>query len=164
MNIKAVEKKVDIYKFIDFPYRLHRNNPAWIPPLRFDQRNVFNPKKNSVLNHCDYQLFLLYENDEIIGRIVAYVNLVANKYWGEKIGFFGHYDCIDDPNAGLLLLETAEKWLLERGIVTMRGQWNFITQDIGFIYDGFEIPQIVLYLYEYIAFWTCWQDAETSSA
>ncbi|HEX9973065.1 MAG TPA: GNAT family N-acetyltransferase [bacterium] len=144
MKIQAVATRLDLKRFIDFPYHLHRHLPNWIPPLKFDQKNVFNPKKNSVLTHCDYQIFLLYDNEKIIGRIAVYVNHVANDYWKEKIGFFGHYECIDDQNAASQLLGTAEQWLRERGMEKMRGQWNFVSQDIGFISEGFDIPPIVL--------------------
>jgi len=147
MNIHEVKTQGDLKKFINFPYHLHRLTPNWIPPLKFDQKNIFNPKKNAVLNHCEYQFFLLYENNKIIGRIVVYINHIANDYWNEKIGFFGHYECIDDQTAGLMLLQTAENWLKKRGIMKMRGQWNFVTQDIGFICEGFEVPQIVLSSY-----------------
>jgi GNAT superfamily N-acetyltransferase len=147
MNIYTVKTAGYLKKFIDFPYHLHRHTPLWIPPLRFDQKNIFNPKKNSILNHCEYQFFLLYKNSKIIGRIVAYINHVANEYWKEKIGFFGHYECIEDQLAASLLLETTEKWLRERGMEKMRGQWNFVSQDIGFIYKGFDVPPIILSSY-----------------
>ena len=147
MKIQEVKTKSDLKKFINFPYHFHQNTPNWINPLRLDQKNIFNPKKNSVLNHCEYQHFLLYNNDEISGRIIAYINHVANKYWNEKIGFFGHYECISDQRASSLLLETAEQWLLARDIETMRGQWNFVSQDIGFIYEGFDIPPVILSSY-----------------
>lgn len=144
MKIQAVASRPDLKRFIDFPYHFYWHSPNWIPPLKFDQKNIFNPKKNSVLQHCDYQLFLLYDNEKIIGRIAAYVNHVANDYWKEKIGFFGHYECIEDQNAATKLLGAAEQWLREKGMEKMRGQWNFVSQDIGFISEGFEIPPIVL--------------------
>ena len=147
MKIQAIATRPDLKRFIDFPYQLHRHTPHWIPPLKFDQKNIFNPKKNSVLQHCDYQFFLLFDDENLIGRIAVYVNHVANAYWQEKIGFFGHYECIDDQSAASLLLETAEQWLRQRGMETMRGQWNFVSQDIGFICAGFDIPPIVLSTY-----------------
>lgn len=92
-------------------------------------------------------MFLLYDSKRITGRIAVYINPVANEYWQEKIGFFGHYECIDDPEAARLLLEAGEKWLQERGMQVMRGQWNLISQDIGFVYQGFDLPPIVLSSY-----------------
>jgi GNAT superfamily N-acetyltransferase len=146
-HIKLVTTKRDLKKFIAFPYHFYRRHPAWIPPLKIEQKKIFNPKKNSLLKHCDYQLFLLYEKAEIIGRIAVYINDAANKYWQAKIGFFGHYECIPDPGAADILLETAEKWLKEKGMQVMRGQWNLVSQDIGFIYEGFDLPPTVLSSY-----------------
>ncbi len=73
----------------------------------------------------------------------------ANEYWQTKTGLFGHYECIDDPAAALMLLDTMEKWLKERGMQTMRGPWNFISQDMGFVYEGFDIPPTVLSSYNF---------------
>lgn len=115
--------------------------------MKIEQEKVFNPKKNSLLQHCDYQLFLLYDTDRIIGRIAVYVDRTANKYWQAKIGLFGHYECIDDAEAAFMLLETGEKWLKEQGMQWMRGQWNLVSQDIGFVYDGFDLPPTVLSSY-----------------
>ncbi len=92
-------------------------------------------------------MFLLYVNDQLSGRIAVFVDHAANKFWEAKIGFFGHYECIDDPGAAFLLLETAEKWLLEKGMQTMRGQWNLVSQDIGFVCEGFDLPPVVLSSY-----------------
>lgn len=126
---------------------MHRSSPGWIPPLKIEQKKIFNPKKNSLLQHCDYRLFLLYETDRSIGRIAVYVDRAANKYWQAKVGLFGHYECSDDPGAAAVLLETAEKWLKEQGMQIMRGQWNLVSQDIGFIYEGFDLPPTVLSSY-----------------
>jgi len=46
-----------------------------------------------------------------------------------------------------MLLETAEKWLKEQGMQVMRGPWNLVSQDIGFIYEGFDLPTTVLSSY-----------------
>lgn len=48
-----------------------------------------------------------------------------------------------------MLLDSAEKWLKERGMQTMRGQWNLVSQDMGFVYEGFDIPPTVLSSYNF---------------
>ena len=99
------------------------------------------------MRHCDYRLFLLFDDDRVIGRIAVFINPAANEHWGEKIGFFGHYECIDDEEAAIMLLESGAKWLREQGMETMRGQWNLVSQDIGFVYEGFDLPPVVLSSY-----------------
>jgi len=88
LEIHPVTHQRDIKKFIELPYKLNKNLAHWIPPLRTDQKNIFNPGKNSMLKHCRYQLFLLYDKDRIIGRIAVYINEAYNKHWAEKTGFF----------------------------------------------------------------------------
>ena len=74
----------------------------------------------------------------MIGRIAVYINLDYNAYWREKTGFFGHYECIDQPEASRILLEAAQRWLQNHDMKLMRGPWNFVSQDFGLIIDGFE--------------------------
>ena len=147
LKIQAVARKKDLRKFIDLPYLLHKNLAHWIPPLKLDQRNIFNPKKNSLLAHCDYQLFLLYNGQEIAGRIAVYINKTYNDHWRETTGFFGHYECIDNKEASRLLLQTAADWLGQKGMGLMRGPWNFVSQDFGFVYEGFHLEPTVLSSY-----------------
>ncbi|MDZ7262175.1 MAG: hypothetical protein ONB05_08740 [candidate division KSB1 bacterium] len=147
MTIKPVETKKDWRLFVKFPYQLHQTTPNWIPPLMMEQKKMFNKKKNSLLQHCDYQFFLLYQDGQVIGRIAAFVDHVANEYWHDSVGFFGSYECIEDDQAAGMLLKTAEIWLKQKGMTKMRGPWNFVSQDIGFIKEGFDVPPVILSSY-----------------
>ena len=100
-----------------------------------------------MLRHCDYQLYLLYRDNNIIGRIAVYIDIAANEWQNEKIGSFGHYECIDDDEAALTLLETAQTWLINRDMKTMRGPWNFVSQDMGLITEGFDLPPVIMSSY-----------------
>jgi GNAT superfamily N-acetyltransferase len=131
-------------QFIRLPYRLHRSLSNWIPPLYLDQKNIFHPKTNRLLQHCEYQLFLLRQGIDWIGRIAVYINREANRYRNERIGYFGHYECTDDFDSSRLLLGQAESWLQERGMVSMRGPWNFVSQDMGLICEGYQVPPVIL--------------------
>ena len=59
MEIEQVANKKQLNEFISFPYSFYKNSPAWIPPLRLDQRDIFSAKKNRILQHSDYAFFLL---------------------------------------------------------------------------------------------------------
>lgn len=147
MEIQQVNSKKSLKDFILFPYHFHRKTRNWIPPLRLDQKNIFDPKKNRILQHNDYAFFTLRNGKGIIGRIAAYIDEIAINFWKEKVGFFGHYECIEDQEAANMLLSAAENWLRERGMEEMRGPWNLVSQDIGFIYEGFEILPTILSSY-----------------
>ena len=69
-------------------------------------------------------------------------------YHGENAGFFGLFECDDDPEAARSLLATAEAWAQERGLSIIRGPFNLSTNDElwspGILIDGFERPPVVM--------------------
>lgn len=144
MHIRKVENRADLRRFIEFPYRHYRDDPVWVPPLRTEQRNQFNPRRNPMLDHCTYDLFLLLEGEQVIGRVSAFVDELGVEAWGEPIGLFGYYECVDDLTGSRLLLEAARSWLQQHGMRVMRGPWSFASQEWGLVVEGFERPPVVL--------------------
>lgn len=143
MKIYPSTTKKDLNDFINLPFKIYQSDPMWVPPLKSELRNQFKPAKNPFLDHCNYKLFLLKDNGEIIGRITAFIDTLANKFWGEPIGLFGYYECPPDETASRLLLDAARVWLHEQGMSTMRGPWSFVSQEWGAVVEGFE-PQPVI--------------------
>ncbi len=143
MKIQPVISKSDLRDFINLPYRLYQKDPNWVPPLRSEVRAQFSISKNPFLEHCDYRLLLLIDDGEVIGRVAAFIDSVANAYWNEPVGLFGYYECPDDLQASALLLDRARDWLKARGMRSMRGPWSFVSQEWGAVVEGFE-PQPVI--------------------
>ena len=42
--------------------------------------------------------FLAERSGKVAGRIAVFVNDVHNSKYGEKRGFFGFFECVDDPS------------------------------------------------------------------
>lgn len=144
MEIHKVESKADLRRFINFPYQHYRDDPVWVPPLRDEQWGQFDSKRNPMLDHCEYDLFLLVDGRQIVGRISAFVDHLAVEHWGEPIGLFGSYECVDNQAGSRMLLETARDWLRERDMKAMRGPWSFASQEWGLVIEGFEPPPVIL--------------------
>ena len=113
MLVRQIETRRDFQKFIKLPYHHYRDDPIWVPPLRSEQRNQLDPKRNPLLNHCEYALFLLIAGEGVIGRVAAFIDHLALECWGEPIGLFGYYEAPPTPEGSRLLLETAAGWLRE---------------------------------------------------
>jgi hypothetical protein len=82
-----------------------------VPPLRDEQRGQFDPKRNPLLEHCEWQLFLLKKDGQSIGRVAAFIDLLAIDFWKERVGLFGYFESPKDMQAAQLLLEAAQDWL-----------------------------------------------------
>jgi hypothetical protein len=107
MNIRPIQTRRELEEFIDFPYRLYRQDPLWVPPLRDEQRAQFDARRNPLLQHCQRQLFLLEQDGKTIGRIAAFIDLLANDFWKQPIGLFGYFEVIENGQAADLLLNSA---------------------------------------------------------
>jgi len=140
MMIHQADTRRDIRDFIKFPYKLYRKDPAWVAPLRSELRAQFNPKSNLFLEHCEWQLFLLKERGQVIGRIAAFIDHLAMDFWKERVGFFGYYECIPDEVASALLLTAGKNWLQEKKCTSIRGPWSFVSQEWGMVVEGFKSP------------------------
>ncbi len=126
------------------PYRLYGRDPVWVPPLRSDQEAQFDPNRNPLLEHCEWELFLLKDGPTTVGRIMAMVDRLANEYWKQPIGLFGYFEAPADVLVARLLLEAARSWLQEREMRTMRGPWTFVSQEWGMVVDGFTPSPVVM--------------------
>jgi GNAT superfamily N-acetyltransferase len=144
MNIHLVTTKNDLAAFINLPYQLYKHDPVWVPPLRDEQRGQFDSKRNPLLDHCEWQLFLLKDNGKLIGRIAAFIDLLAVDFWKERIGLFGYYECTLEPAAACALLEAARNWLRARNCTSMRGPWTFVSQEWGLVVEGFTPSPVVM--------------------
>jgi GNAT superfamily N-acetyltransferase len=144
MKIVQVQTPTDLKTFIDLPYQIYKNDPLWVPPLRDEQNGQFDHVRNPMLDHCDYALFLLWEDHKVIGRIAAFIDTLAVEAWDEPVGLFGYYECPLDEGASRLLLGTARDWLQQHGMKDMRGPWSFVSQEWGAVVEGFEPSPVVM--------------------
>ena len=143
MKIRSVQTKKDLNTFINFPYKFYQHDSLWVPPLRLEVRSQFDPKKNPFLDHCEWQLFLIEKDGKALGRIAAFIDLLAIDFWGERIGLFGYFECKNNPDAANFLLWAAKKWIQSKGCTKMRGPWSFVSQEWGAVVEGFT-PQPVI--------------------
>ncbi|PMP69022.1 hypothetical protein [Desulfurella multipotens] len=74
-------------EFIDFPFLLYQKDKFWVPPLRFEEKKLFD-QKNPFYKNAKIKLFLYKKENKILGRIAAIVNKWHNDYHKDKVGFF----------------------------------------------------------------------------
>ena len=145
VEVRQVRTKADLHRFIAFPYRLHRADPLWVPPLRRDVQTLLSREKNPFFRRAEADYFLAERGGGVVGRIAAIHNRAHNEFHGDKVGFFGFFECIDDQEVADALFEASATWLRERGLDTMRGPASFSTNDeCGLLVQGFDTPPTIL--------------------
>ncbi len=144
LDIQPVRNRRQRRDFLELMYRLNAGRPLFVPPLRYEHRREMDPRRNPFYEHADAQLFVAYRANKPVGRIAAIENRSHNQHWNDRVGFFGHYEAIDDPDVSHRLFTAAEDWLRGRGLDRMRGPTNpSMNANVGFLIDGFEHPPTI---------------------
>jgi GNAT superfamily N-acetyltransferase len=145
LTIRTASSRRDVNTFIDVPFRLRRDDPQWVPPLRFERRAFLNRKKNPWFEHAEAEYFLCERDGEPVGRITAHIDRRWDEYQGGSDGFFGFFEVANDPEAAKALLDTATEWVRGRGRERILGPMDFTTNDeCGILIEGFNEPSMIL--------------------
>ncbi|MCC6461345.1 MAG: hypothetical protein IT260_12800 [Saprospiraceae bacterium] len=135
-------------QFIDFPHDLYAGDPNYVPMLYMDQEALLNPKKSPFFKHSTAAYFLAMQNGKIAGRVAAILNRNHLAHSGQKEGFFGFFDVVNDPAVAMALLDTASNWLREQGMEKVIGPANFSTNEtVGLLVENFDEPPFIMMTY-----------------
>lgn len=133
--------------FVDYPYDLFRGHPHWAGELKKDVRHLLG-LGHPFWRHGERQLFMAYRDGAPAGRAAAIVNHLHNSVHNEKCGFFGFFDCAEDPEAASALLSAASTWLRKRGMDKVRGPVNpSMNETCGLLIEGFDSPPMIMMPY-----------------
>lgn len=148
--IKEVKSKSDYRIFIDFPEKLYKDNPCYVPPLFFDQMDTLIPSRNPASSFCDSALYLAYRDGEIVGRIAAIVNKKANEQWNHQEVRFGWYDFVDDMEVSSALMEKVYEFGRARHMDSVVGPLGFTDFDPeGMLVDGYDKLSTMALIYNH---------------
>ncbi len=151
IQIELVEGSKALKQFIDFPHDLYAGDPNYVPELFMAQEALLNRKKSPFFQHSAAAYFLARSaQGKILGRIAAINNRNYNAFTGEKAGFFGFFDVINDYSVAKTLLDTAVDWLRQQGLDRVLGPTNLSTNETcGLLIENFDEPPYVLTTYNF---------------
>ena len=145
VTVRPVEGNRDLKRFIELPYRLRREDPQWVPPLRYERRQFLDRTKNPYFDHAEAEYFLAERDGDVVGRITAQVDGRWDEFQGGSDGMFGFLELENSPETAAALIETASGWVRDRGRERILGPMDFTTNDeCGLLVDGYEEQPIIL--------------------
>jgi len=143
LSIRPVQTKRDRKIFVDLPFRLYRDDPYWVPPLKGEALGLITPEKNGWFSHAKAQLFLAEEGGRVVGRISAHIDTLAltmpaEQGFGPGVGQWGLMDA-EREDIFQALLSKAEGWLREQGMSRALGPISMsIWEEPGLLTQGFD--------------------------
>jgi GNAT superfamily N-acetyltransferase len=148
LEVVPVRTRRDLRRFIRFPWWIYAGNPNWVAPLLVERQAFLDRRKNPFFRHSDAELFLAERDGEVVGRIAAIENRRHLETYRDGTGFFGFFECVDEPAVARALVARAAEWVRGRGLVRLRGPMSFtINDECGLLVDAFDRPPVLLMAY-----------------
>ncbi len=147
LEILPVQSRAGVRRFVDVPWHIREltSSPQWVPPLRLAVMDALDDRRNPFYRRAARQLFIALRDGRPVGRIAAIENRAHNEFHGDRVGFFGFFESIDDDAVAQRLFDAASDWLRARGLTTMRGPMSPSTNhECGLLVDGFDRHPVFL--------------------
>ena len=150
INIKEIESKEGLKKFVMFPFDLYKDSKYWVAPIIKEELEVLGKEINPVFKNADANYFLAYINGKIVGRIAALINWIEVNEIKRKKVRFGWFDFVDDKNVSKALLEKVIEIGKKNNLELIEGPVGFSNMDkAGMLIKGFEKKNTMITLYNY---------------
>lgn len=138
IEIREVKSKREQKAFLNFPLKLYKDDPCFVPPLYVDEKKMF--RKDFVyLDTCEHVFFNAYKDGVQVGRISGILQKASNEKTGEKRIRFTRFDAINDQAVADALFAALEAWGREKGMDTVCGPLGYSDLEReGLLIEGFD--------------------------
>ncbi len=148
VNVVKVNGRAQMNDFLSVTRHIYQDSKQYVPDLRKDVRELFDPKKNPGLEFSDVQPFVAYQEEKPVGRIVGIVNRKANRQWHTRNVRFSMIEFVDDEAVSAALLKAVEDWGRTHGMEKIHGPLGITDFDKeGMLVEDFHLMGSVNTIY-----------------
>ena len=150
VEIREVKTRREMKTFVEYPNKMYRDVPQYVPSLVSDEMTNIDKDKNPAFDFCDMRFFLAYKDGKLAGRVGGIINHASNDKWDQKRIRLTRLDFIDDLEVSKALIKTIEDWGREQNLKEIVGPVGFCDQDKeGMLIEGFDEPSMFITYYNY---------------
>ncbi|MBN1253641.1 MAG: hypothetical protein JXR51_00305 [Bacteroidales bacterium] len=143
--IKEVKTKKDLKTYIYLPEKIHQAHKNWLHPIYSDEFTFYSKKKNHTYSYSDTVLYLAYENDIPVGRIMGIINHKYNNANNQKQARFSFLETYDNQQVADALLQKVETWAKDHKMEQLIGPFGFSDKEPqGLLIEGYDKPTVIV--------------------
>jgi len=137
VDIPQGDRKLE-REFIQFPHRLYKDCPYWVPWFNLDMKTILR-RKHPFFLHATGDFFLAQRDGETVGTMCVVDNPRYNDQHKADTAHFYFFEAQEDQEIANALFERAFRWTRERGLKRLSGPMLFGgASGSGILIKGFE--------------------------
>ncbi|MBQ9117695.1 MAG: hypothetical protein IJY11_00640 [Clostridia bacterium] len=138
VTIIPVTTRKDRKEFVEYPLRIYKGNPYFVPPFYADEMALFTDK-NIYNKTCESVFFLAKRGKKTVGRIQGILQKQYNEIRDQKQVRFTRFDCEDCQETATALFNAVENWAKEKGMTEVVGPLGYSDLEReGLLIEGFD--------------------------
>lgn len=138
IEIREALSRKEQKEFLEFPLKLYKDNPCFVPPLWLDEKKIFD-KDYLYLETCEAVYYNAYRDGKMVGRISGILQKASNEKTGQKRVRFVRFDTIEDFEVAKALFGKLEEWAISKGQEEIVGPLGFSDLEReGLLIEGFD--------------------------
>lgn len=146
--VSPVQSWRDRRRFQRLTWSIYADDPNWVPPILSQERQLLGWGHHPFYDHAEIATLLAQRHGQAVGRLAVLMNRVHNDKYHDHLGFFGFFECVNDPVVAQALFDAGQAWLRQRGMTAIRGPVNpSLNYTCGLLVDGFHRPPRFLMTY-----------------
>ena len=131
--------------FLTFVWQFYKDDPVWVPPLMPDVRERVDVKRGSWFKSGIAEFFLVYQEEQPVGRFSIGIDEKANQSGQKKEAVFGFFEVVEEYRIAEEMFAFMEEWARDHDMTTLYGPFNLDYEDAyGVLMEGFDTPQVML--------------------
>ena len=138
LKIIQVNDKKTRKEFVEYPLRIYKGNPYFVPPLYADEMTIFTDK-NIYSKTCKSVFFIAQRDGVTVGRIQGIIQNQYNEIHATKQARFTRFDCEDNAETAKALFDAVEAWASSQGMENLVGPLGYSDLEReGLLIEGFD--------------------------
>ncbi len=145
IEVRPIESKHEKEIFLEFPWKIYKGDPLWVPPVLSERAERIDPDKSAFLKRGEAECFIAWRGQEPVGTICAGEDFATNTRRNLKECIFGFFECIEDDEVFEALVAAVIEWARGRGLDTLFGPFDLDYENgYGVLIDGRDRPPAIL--------------------
>lgn len=138
IEVRQVFSRKEQKEFLQFPLKIYKDNPYFVPPLYLDEKQIFD-KNYMYYDQAEAVYFNAYKDGVMVGRISGILQHAANAKWKQNQVRFTRFDAIDDQEVADALFAAVENWARGKNADEIVGPLGFSDLEReGLLIEGFD--------------------------
>lgn len=143
--VAPVRSARDWRDFHNLRREIYEHDRAAVMPLVREERLLLDIDRHPFWEHAEREVFLAHRDGRVVGRIAAIVDRQHQEHHSERTGFFGFFECHNEPEVAAALIRTAAEWLVERNCDLIRGPVSpSMKGEFGVVVEGNDKPPAIM--------------------